>query len=399
MVNSPPIFHRTELAQRLAAQILANNVGASASSGLFLAAPRRTGKSTFMREDLRPALQSQKARVLYVDLWANKTSDPGLLIASAIKTELNTNANVVKRLAKKLGLSSLNVAGVAEFSLDSIQIGADISLSDALVELSDEIRQTIVLIIDEAQHAITTDQGYDALFALKAARDELNSSQHHGLRIVATGSNRDKLAMLRNSKDQAFFGAPLVAFPSLDDRFVKWFCDGVGLPAPLDPLSVMSLFEKASYRPEILGAAAEELRFDFTLVPELVGKRFESAVLNQIANAERETLRVINSLTPLQTAVLRVLAARQSDYAPFQEETMSAYKAVLAQVAPNETLEPDGSNVQQALVALQTKTLIWKETRGVYAIEEAATIDLMRNEGMLDGVPEIRTGRSDRQRG
>ena len=63
-----------------------------------------------------------------------------------------------------------------------------------------------MLIVDEAQHAITSDAGADALFALKAARDELNSSAHHGLRVVATGSNRDKLAMLRNSKDQAFFG-------------------------------------------------------------------------------------------------------------------------------------------------------------------------------------------------
>jgi hypothetical protein len=73
------------------------------------------------------------------------------------------------------------------------------------------------------------------LFALKAARDELNSSEHFGLRIVATGSNRDKLAMLRNSKDQAFFGAPLVAFPALDAGYIQWFCKGVGLAGPLEP--------------------------------------------------------------------------------------------------------------------------------------------------------------------
>ncbi len=30
-----------------------------------------------------------------------------------------------------------------------------------------------MLLLDEAQHAITTDEGHDALFALKAARDEL----------------------------------------------------------------------------------------------------------------------------------------------------------------------------------------------------------------------------------
>lgn len=36
----------------------------------------------------------------------------------------------------------------------------------------------IVLIIDEAQHAITTEAGVATMFALKAARDELNSSRH-----------------------------------------------------------------------------------------------------------------------------------------------------------------------------------------------------------------------------
>ena len=88
----------------------------------------------------------------------------------------------------------------------------------------DEIQKPIVIVIDEAQHAITTSAGYDAMFALKAARDELNSSAHYQLRVVATGSNMDKLAMLRNSKDHAFYLAPLVKFPALDASYVQWFC-------------------------------------------------------------------------------------------------------------------------------------------------------------------------------
>lgn len=387
MNANPPIFKRTKLAQRLASQILANKVGSVASSGLFLAAPRRTGKSTFMREDLRPALEHSGAHVLYVDLWSNKATDPGEMIVSTVRAALHQNANVMARLARKLGVNTVAVPGVVELSLNQVGLGVAISLSDALADLSDELKKPIVLIIDEAQHAITSDKGYDALFALKAARDELNSSQHNGLRIVATGSNRDKLAMLRNSKDQAFFGAPLVAFPALDESFVQWFCEGVDLPAPLDPEAVMALFAKASNRPEILGAAAEELRFDFELQPGDVPARFEASVLAQISSAEKETLRVINSLTPLQSAVLRVMAARQADFAPFQEDTLSAYNVVLRSIAPHETLEPDGSNVQQALMALQNKGLIWKETRGVYAIEEGSTMDLMRQQGMLDMVP------------
>jgi hypothetical protein len=170
-------------------------------------------------------------------------------------------------------MEKVTVGGVA-FSLDRVGLGKEISLSGALAALSDETKQPIVLLIDEAQHAITTDGGYDALFALKAARDELNSSEHFGLRIVATGSNRDKLAMLRNSKDQAFFGAPLVAFPPLDAGYIQWFCKGVGLAGPLEPDAVTKLFERAGFRPEILGAAADSLRFDFSIKPADAGAAF-----------------------------------------------------------------------------------------------------------------------------
>lgn len=43
--------------------------------------------------------------------------------------------------------------------------------------------------------------------------------------------------------------------------------------------------------------------------------------------------------------------------------------------------------VQQALVALQEKALVWKAARGIYALEEASVADLMQKEKMLHMVP------------
>ena len=377
------VFHRTQLAEQMVKGIMATAVGSASSSGLFLAAPRRTGKSTFVREDLRPALQRYGATVLYVDLWANKQADPGAVIVGAVRAELAKHDGIVARLAKSAGMEKVTVGGVA-FSLDRVGLGREISLSDALAALSDESKRPIVLLIDEAQHAITSDGGYDALFALKAARDELNSSEHYGLRIVATGSNRDKLAMLRNSKDQAFFGAPLVAFPPLSVDYIQWFCKGVGLAGPLNPDAVMKLFEGAGHRPEILGAAADSIRFDFHINPADTGTAFAKAVEEQIEESDRQTLRVINALTPLQSAVLRVLAREGDKYAPFETRTMESYRKMLAALAPNETTAPEVSNVQAALGALQEKSLVWKEKRGVYSLEESTTAELMRKHGLLD---------------
>jgi hypothetical protein len=377
------VFHRTQLAERMAQGVMASAVGSAAASGLFLAAPRRTGKSTFVREDLRPALQNRGATVLYVDLWANKKADPGAVIVGAVRAELARHEGVVARLARSAGMEKVTVGGVA-FSLDRVGLGKEISLSAALAALSDETGQPIVLLIDEAQHAIATEGGYDALFALKAARDELNSSEHHGLRIVATGSNRDKLAMLRNSKDQAFFGAPLVAFPPLDADYIQWFCKGVGLAGPLDPDAVTKLFERAGHRPEILGAAADSIRFDFSIGPADAAAAFAKAVDEQIEEADLQTLRVIQALTPLQSAVLRVLAREGEKYAPFEAGTMESYRAMLSALAPGETMVPEVSNVQAALGALQDKSLVWKEKRGVYSLEESMTAELMRRHGLLD---------------
>ncbi|QHI97590.1 ATP-binding protein [Xylophilus rhododendri] len=373
-----PIFPRPGLASQLAAQILHQSPTSSSPSGVFLAAPRRTGKSTFVREDLRPALQAKGAVVIYVDLWADRHVDPSELLAVAIRTEMGRHGHAVQKIAKGLGISGGKVAGL-EFSLDRIGIGKDVTLVQALAVLSDEVKQPMVLVIDEAQHALTSQAGMDSLFALKAARDELNSSAHHGLRLVCTGSNRDKLAMLRSSKDQAFYGAPLVAFPHLDKDYVAWFCEHVGLSAELAPEAVWALFEKAGWRPELLGAAADSLRFDFQIQPADVQERFSAAVAEQIDAAACETLRVVHALTPLQTAVLRVLADSGTQYRPFEAATLEKYREALSAAGESAESAPrvDVTAVQAALQALQDKSLVWRAARGVYALEDVSLREVL----------------------
>ncbi len=102
--------------------------------------------------------------------------------------------------------------------------------------------------------------------------------------------------------------------------------------------------------------AADALRFDFELAPEAAPARFAQAVEEQIEASNAEQLRVVHSLTPLQSAVLRVMARQGARYAPFEAET---------------------------LAALQEKALVWRAARGVYALEDAALGELLAQEGML----------------
>lgn len=384
MTNTPSLFHRPSLAVRLANQVLVVSAGSAASSGVFLAAPRRTGKSTFIREDLRPALLAQGAVVVYADLWANPTAEPGSVIVSAIRAALASNEGVMLRLAKSVGMDKLQL-GAMSFDMDRIGLGSDVSLSEALVALSDETGKVIVLVIDEAQHAITSEAGIAALFALKAARDELNSSSHHGLRVVCTGSNRDKLAMLRNSKDQAFFGAPMVNFPVLGREYIDWFCEKVNLPFALDPEQIWPIFIEAGHRPELLGSAADLIRFDFEVDAETGPQLFISHVRHLAAEMNQVLLSVIHSLTPIQSAVLRVMAACEPEYAPFEAATLEKYRQALMRAGiPEAEAKADIPGVQQALIALQDKKLVWRAARGVYAVEEKNIVELLRAEGLIE---------------
>ena len=377
------IFHRTELAERYAAELLDPSPASVFASGLFLAAPRRTGKSTFLREDLRPALERAGAHVLYADLWEDPAKDPGTVIVDAIRAALANREGVLARLSRVTGmdLESVSAAG-ATVSLERVGLGTDVSLSQALQALSDDVRRPIVLLLDEAQHAITSRAGSDALYALKAARDALNASERHGLRIVATGSSRDKLAVLRNGKGQAFFGAPLVEFPPLDEHYVRWFLGHLARGGEVELGRAVDLFARAGHRPEILNAAAAALDFELG-ADEDPGARLAGLVALEIERVDAEALGELHALTPLQSTVLREMAERGKAFAPFEAATMSRYARTLAAIDPDGERVPNTPNVQAALQALQERGLVWRASRGVYAIEDERYVELMRREGMI----------------
>lgn len=379
-----PVFHRPDLANDLADLILSDGALAPARSGLFLAAPRRTGKSTFLREDLMPALESRGAAVLYVDLWADKALEPGLAIVSLIRAALAQEDGALLKMFRKAGLDKVNVGGLG-FDVAKVGLGTGVTLSAALATLSDRLKAPIVLMIDEAQHAATTESGNNALFALKAARDELNSSAHHGLRIVATGSSRPKLALLRASKDQAFFKAMMRNFPALGGDYVTWFVANTGLAHPLDVARTERSFERAAWRPEVLVQALGELADENGALPaaDRLDDAFEAAVEAAIEESDEAMLKVVRALTPLQGAVLRVMAMQAENYTPYAATSLAAYTEQLGQLDPGSTVKVDVPNVQSALEALQGKSLAWRAAHGEYALEDQGLVELMRSRGLL----------------
>ena len=109
------IFHRTELAEDLLRRL----VDPAYKSGLFLSAPRRTGKTTFIKSDLLPMLEEAGAIVIYADLWEQKSLNPAKVVTTAIADAILHEAGHVTKFAKAVGLKKVKVGGL-EMDLECV---------------------------------------------------------------------------------------------------------------------------------------------------------------------------------------------------------------------------------------------------------------------------------------
>lgn len=367
--QQPFLFRRQALAQKLIGE-LSGDGPFTAAACLFLAGPRRTGKSFFLRNDFVPEIENRHILPIYVDLWENKNEDPGKLIAEAIKKVMRANANLATRLIRKTGLTKVGVGSYATIDVDKVGAPEGVTLADALGALLDRTGQRICLIVDEAQHALTSDNGMNAMFALKAARDALNmrsdSRDGPNLLLVFTGSQRDKLSTLVTKREQPFFGSQIYPFPVLGrdytDAYTAWLNKRLAGSNQFDAGDVHTAFGLVGHRPEHLQAVLKEVALDTGDAARLGG------ILRQ--NAELLRTRIwdghegsFGALTPVQKAVLGWLIEEGDAFAPFTKASLAKYAEVVGEEVPAAT-------AQGALDALREKDLVWRSARGAYALEE-----------------------------
>lgn len=367
-------FKRENLAQAYCDSLAGKGI-ANATSGLFLAGPRRVGKSTFLIEDLIPAAQQRHWVTVYVDLWSNKLADPALLITEAVKASLAEHKSKLGKLAKKAKLR-ISILKVVEFDFAKPGLPENITLADLLHDLVQLSGKPVLLIIDEAQHALSTEQGINAMFAIKSARDQINvTSKAPDLMLALTGSNRDKLAQLVIKKDQPFFGSEVTAFPLLDRDFTDFFTSKVNASmAQSNQFSRDGMWEAfllIGQRPEILrqivgrAAISHEAECFSTLLKQDAAS-WQDQVWGEL---EAE----FNTLQPLHRVILTSLIKQGRSWSPFSEESMQSYKDATDQAALT------ASSVQAAIQTLRDKGFIWQSSRGTYALEDESITEWFKH--------------------
>lgn len=376
MSPSRPIFKRELLAKALANDLAGESL-VDYSSGMFLAAPRRTGKSTFLNNDLIPECTRRGWLPVYVDLWADREADPADLISAAIGNALGQYQSALEKVAKKAGIDKINLLRTLSWDFSRPRLPQGTTLAQALGVLHEVAGKMVVLVIDEAQHALNTESGINAMFALKAARDQLNrGSDPDGLRLVFTGSSRDKLANLVLKSKQPFYGANITPFPLLGKEFVAFITQVWNQRlAATNQFKVEDLeyaFGLVGRRPEMLAKLLAEVSVGLGEAGNL-GELLKTGALNHQAGVWSDYESAFNELSPLQQAVMEVMARRVIDkqpFSPFSEQTFTEInrRLELSQNLPNAT----APNVQKALEVLREQELVWKANRGEYALEDSA---------------------------
>ncbi len=381
------IYRRPALAAQMAEQLLNPGVlDEGLRSGLFLAGLRRTGKTTFLLNDLIPSLEEAGALVIYVDLWSDTQTSPAVLVLAAVRktlTELQTPASSILQKLKRLGSADVGAFGFKfGFKLESVGTEGGPTLAQALTEVVDQAKTNVVLIVDEVQHAISSDDGNQMLLALKSARDAINprpGTPGHFI-FIGTGSHRALVNELTARRNQAFAGATSVPYPVLDEDYVAHLLNRLAHEgsASVPSLAVaIQAFRTLGNRPEEMLKALRQLNRH--LPPG--GNPDEhlpviAATLRSTA-ADIELMKV-EQLGGLATAIFERIASTDGDVrGVFSAEAAADYTTALGREVRVEEIQP----VVNALLAAN---LIMRRGHGMYGVTDPFVQEMWREKKAID---------------
>lgn len=378
------IFQRSELAESMANQLLSPSVlDEGLRSGLFLSSPRRIGKTTFLRNDLVPALEDRGALVIYVDLWSNTLAKPATLLHTAIQKtlkDLQTPGSSVLETFRRV--SNVEI-GAAEFKfgfkLDSIGSPCGPTLAQALTEVVDQAKTDLVLIIDEVQHAISSDDGNQLLLALKAARDAINPRPHTPgyFLFIGTGSHRAQVSELTAKRNHAFSGATSAAYPLLKGDYVEFLLNRLALTVKREKLPSLEVaidaFDTLGNRPEEMLKALRQL-LQQEGEPDVFLPVIASTLRSAAASIELEKVEQLGSLAQ---AIFNKIASTEGDARGiFSTDAAAEYsKSVGREVCVEE--------IQPVVIALVAENIIMRRGHGIYAITDQFVHEIWLEERAL----------------
>jgi hypothetical protein len=364
------IYHRRQMAEELAERLInPGMLDRPLQSGLFLSGMRRTGKSTFLKEDLIPALERHGAIVIYVDLWENDTPDKAGMILNAIRAKLKelqgpvgTVLDVVKRVTK-IGAK----ASVFSINMEVSKVGekGGVTLPDAITKVVDKTKANVVLIVDEVQACLDTDSAQGLMRALKATRDAVNirpDTPGHFL-FIGTGSHRSMVNEMTQRRKEAFFGAATREYQMLDEGFVTWVLKDKSVSIKPSLATAVEAFRALGYRPEPFMESLEILN-QVVKRGESADVAFRSIIWTKRAALADKEINELDRLGPLAQVIFGSIAAEEDGAKGlYAAEQLASYGRTLGRDVRTE-------EVQSKIQELVQVNLIMKRGYGTYEVTD-----------------------------
>ncbi|WP_291519769.1 ATP-binding protein [Acidovorax sp.] len=365
------IFHRPQLAFDLATQLLSPGVlEQGLRSGLFLSGPWRTGKTTFLLHDMKPALEDRGALALYVNLWSDASAEPSTLIYSALRSALTemqtatgTHQSGVHRLRNQGVCTARFTFG---FPIADLGTPTGATVAQVATEIVDQAKTDLVFIVDEVQHMLTSKAGLALLHGFKAARDAVNARVNSPGHFIFMGAGSDHAQILDMTMQSraAFLGATSFDYPTLGEDYVQyvlqWIVEDGNIVVPSLPVASES-FALLGRRPADLLRALRTLQ---QFQPH-EANRYLPVIANTLRQSDADiTIKKIEELGVLGCAVFD--HAAQADEGATGLFSAAAIECYSSAVGREVTIE----EVQVIAQLLQDSSIIVRRGYGRHAVTD-----------------------------
>ncbi len=265
------------------------------------------------------------------------------------------------------------------FQLDTVGKKGGTTLGQVFAELVDKVQTDVVLIVDEVQQALGTEEGSNLMFALKSARDAVNTRPGTSgyLLFLGTGSHKSLVADMATRRSQPFSGAVSTAYEPLGQDFVRWKLQqlqqlpGVKLPSE----KVMwDGFVSMGQRPEALQNALVQMQ-SRDEPPDLAFPIICATLALAAADVE---IAAVEALGMLARIIFNRIAQGNDagESGLFSADAMAYYAERLESCV-------DTPQVQNMIDRMISANLILRQSHGVYAVADPFVRQVWRQMAVL----------------
>lgn len=353
------VFPRREYAKHLADYLLAPKaLQGRVRSGLFLASERGTGKTTFLRHDLLPALQAEGAETVLIELGLGVKKDPAALVLAQLKALCKTGDTLASNLAQARKRPS-NGDHPVDRAIDvKTPDGADlVTTVEAIIA---QRRKSVVLVIDDVQSVVGSQAGRELMQTLKAARDAINGKADTPgwFMVVGVGSRESLLREMTSGRSQPFIGALCDRLEPLGEAYVEWMAarwrHSPGLKLP-DLAVLWAGFKALGQRPlpwqnalEILQSRTESVDQAFPIICDTWARAAVDADIKEVQRLGKLAEAIFNGVVQGTTA-----------NGVYADEAIKSYARALGRGD-----EITKSQVQKAVSKLVSAGVVMREANG-----------------------------------